>query len=229
MKIWRDIGAWIAASILLLWRLTCRFRIVNDPRPHLRSQRRPYIYALLHAHQIAAVMINDEKRLAAMVSRSRDGDLLVPFLRLRRVVSVRGSTRKRNNDKGGREALRQLQVYLGQQIPALLAVDGPRGPRNIVHRGVAMLSRASGATIVPVIVVAKRRWVLERTWDRLQIPQPFTHITMVFGQTIDAASAADDDALRTQVRGSLSELEARYDPQEAHHVDATRPLPLCES
>ena len=91
---------WVLGLLLVCWRRTCRYRVVNDPRPRLRDLGRPYIYALLHAHQVAAVFVNDEERLAAMVSRSRDGDLLVPSLSLRRVQAARGSTSKRAQDRG---------------------------------------------------------------------------------------------------------------------------------
>src|SRR5262245_50209661 len=94
MRLLHAILGWLAALVLLAWRLTCRYRVENDPRPALRAGGRPYVYALLHAHQVAAVFCNDERRMAAMVSRSLDGDLLVPSLHARRVIPVRGSTRK---------------------------------------------------------------------------------------------------------------------------------------
>src|SRR6185436_3062238 len=100
------------ALLVLLWRLTCRRRVIDDPRPALRAQGRSYIYALLHAHQLSALVVNDDHRMAAMVSRSVDGDRLVPILRARRVLAVRGSTRSRGNDKGGRPALAQLATLL---------------------------------------------------------------------------------------------------------------------
>ena len=92
------LAGWVLALLVLLWRLSCRYRVENDPRPALRAAGRPYAYALLHAHQIAAVFVNDEPRMAAMVSRSADGELLVPSLVLRRVRAVRGSSRKGARD-----------------------------------------------------------------------------------------------------------------------------------
>ncbi len=101
MRVLRIALGWAMGLVLLCWRQTCRYRVVNDPRPRLRELGTPYIYALLHAHQMAAVFVNDEERLAAMVSRSADGDLLVPSLTLRRVRAARGSTRRKGKDKGG--------------------------------------------------------------------------------------------------------------------------------
>src|SRR5262245_13952600 len=125
----------VAALVVLLWRATSIRRVIDDPRPALRAQGRGYIYALLHAHQISALVVNDDRRMAAMVSQSVDGTRLVPILRARRVLAVRGSTRSRGRDKGGRSALAKLGDLLRAGVPSLLAVDGPLGPRTHVHRG----------------------------------------------------------------------------------------------
>jgi lysophospholipid acyltransferase (LPLAT)-like uncharacterized protein len=105
MRVLRIALGWVLALILVCWRQMCRYRVVNDPRPRLRELGRPYIYAILHAHQMAGFLANDEQPLAAMVSRSRDGDLLMPILKLQRVRAARGSTRKDGQDKGGSAAL----------------------------------------------------------------------------------------------------------------------------
>src|SRR6185295_1362604 len=99
------------------------------------------------------------------------GDWLVPLCRVRRIVPVRGSTGQGGEDKGGRTALAGLADGVRTGLPALLAVDGPRGPRNGVHRGVVDLARETDACIVVAGVFApKSRFVLEHTWDRTQLP-----------------------------------------------------------
>ena len=209
MKLIRTLFAWATAALMLLWRFTCRYSIVDDPRPTLRMAQRPYVYALLHAHQLAAVFINDEPLMAAMVSRSDDGDLLVPALKLRRVIAVRGSTRKQGRDKGGREALTELGHLVAQRIPALLAIDGPRGPRNYVNRGITDIARETHAIILPVVVVPSRRWELSRTWDRFQIPKPFSRIEMRFGTPIDLTNTnpEHDETTRQHISRNLVSLE----------------------
>ena len=220
MTFLRHLAAWIAAFVLLAWRLTCRYRVENDPRPTLRAAGRPYIYALLHAHQAAAVFVNDERVMAAMVSRSADGDLLTPSLRLRRVRAVRGSTRKRGVDKGGRQALAELSRLLAERVPVLLAVDGPRGPRNYVHRGVADLALDCNAVILPTLVLANRRWFLARSWDRFQLPRPFSTVRLIFGEPLVPNPNEEGESLRRRVGEQLDAIEAQYDPSE--HARTTR-------
>jgi lysophospholipid acyltransferase (LPLAT)-like uncharacterized protein len=186
----------------------------DDPRPALRAAGRPYIYAILHAHQVAAVLINDDPGIAAMVSQSKDGDLLVPSLRVTGVGAMRGSSRKAGRDKGGRRALELLEEHTRRGHPSLLAVDGPQGPRNHVHRGVIDLARSTGAAIVPCVIVPSRRWFL-RTWDRFQIPKPFCRLSMTFAPPLDPQAEPDDGRLRESVRAELDALEQRCDPAEA--------------
>ncbi len=214
MRTLRTIAAFSVALLTLLWRRTCRYEIVCDPRPALRAQKKPYAYALLHAHQIAAVFASDEPTLAAMVSRSADGDLIVPLLKLRHMRAVRGSTRKGDRDKGGAEALAMLTKLAFERVPVLFAVDGPRGPRNHVHRGIARLAQETGAAILPTLALPSRRWFLRRTWDRMQIPAPFCRIRLIFGAPLTPQPGGDPEDLRQKVARALDALEARYDPRE---------------
>ncbi len=209
------IAGWVLALLVLLWRASCRAVVRDDPRPALRAEGRSYIYAILHAHQVAAVLINDDRGIAAMASQSRDADLLVPSMRVTGVLAMRGSTRRGNRDKGGRRALDLLEEHTRRGLPSLLTVDGPQGPRNHVHRGVVDLARRTRATIVPCVIVPSRRWILRRAWDRFQIPWPFCRLSMTFAPPLDPRTMLDDARLRDTVRAALAELEQRCDPVEA--------------
>ena len=196
---------WVGACLLLLWRATCQFKITNDPRELLRVQRKPYIYALLHAHQIAGIIISDEKNLSAMLSRSRDGDLLIKALKVRGITAVRGSSARNGQDKGGQLALAQLQKHLEKGSPCLIAVDGPKGPRNYVHAGVINLAQKSNCAILPTAVVASRYWILKKTWDLMEIPKPFSTIQMLFGEPFMCSGNFEKD--RTELTKILGHLE----------------------
>jgi hypothetical protein len=56
--------------------------------------------AFLHAHQLS-IIIGSEPGTAAMVSRSRDGQLVVPALKLAGCVVFRGSKKSNNRARGG--------------------------------------------------------------------------------------------------------------------------------
>lgn len=194
--------AGLAKALIVLWRATCRRRVLNDPRPALRAQGQRYVYALLHEHQLAAVLANDEPRMAAMVSRSRDGDILAAALAATGVIAVRGSSQRDARNKGGLQALEVLAARVNAFVPALIAVDGPRGPRGRVRHGIVSLAQQTNAVVLPVTIRASRHRRLRNTWDRTLIPLPFCTVFLHFHRPI-ACTKASTDAV-AQIAASLA-------------------------
>ncbi len=220
MPLIRTIGSWFLAIALLGLRATCRIAIHDDPRPKLRAAAEPYVFSILHAHQVSAA-IGREKNTAAMVSQSADGQLLLPGFWALGIKAIRGSNRSQHQDKGGRSALKQLITHVRNGSPAYLAVDGPRGPRNHVRKGIAVLSRETGAVVLNIIGVPQRRWILRGAWDRIQIPKPFCRIDAYFAEPLRPKDTETVEQYRRRIEASLNELEAKFDPTEAGAPSAT--------
>lgn len=213
------LGPWFIALAMLILRATCRARIHDDPRPVLRANGARYVFSVLHAHQIAAATCR-ERGTAAMVSQSRDGDFVAVGLRLLGIKTIRGSSRRRGEDKGGLSALRSLGEHVRSGHPAYLAVDGPRGPRNRVHKGIAVLSQQSGAAVLNAVAVPTRRWIFKRTWDRFQIPKPFCRIDVYVAVPIWPEQGEPVEQYRRRIERSLCQLESIRDAAEAGHAEA---------
>lgn len=217
----------LAACVFVLWRASLRVRVEDDPRPALRAAGRRYVYAILHAQQLGFMLLSDDVPILAMVSASQDGDWLVPLCRARRIIPVRGSTGQRGVNKGGRAALAGLADGVRRGLPALLAVDGPRGPRSSVHWGVVDLARETDACIVVAGVFLPRwRSILARTWDRTQLPRPFSTLTGRFRPPVDPRDFADRASLRARITAELLALEQTFDPDEARHAGRV-PAPVA--
>jgi lysophospholipid acyltransferase (LPLAT)-like uncharacterized protein len=199
---------------MLLLRATCRVRLHNDPRAKLRAAGVPYIYSVLHAQQLAAATCGD-RGTAAMVSQSRDGEYVARGLSAVGIKPIRGSSKRQGQDKGGLSALENLIEHVRGGSPAYLAVDGPRGPRNRVHKGIAVLSQKTGAAVLNVAVVPSRRWIFARSWDRFQIPWPFCRIDTYFGTPIEPRQGESVEEYRRRIEESLNALEVLRDPAEA--------------
>ncbi len=207
--------SWAAALAVLILRITCKIHLHDDPRELLRSNGRTYIYAVMHAHQVSAA-IDGEPGTGAMVSKNFDGQIIVPALWMRGIVPFRGSgQRKGKASKGGLAALEQLEQHVKSGKPAYLAVDGPAGPRGVVHKGAAVLSMQTGAAVLPMIAIASKRWVLTKAWDRLQIPKPFARIDGYFGKPLYAAAGESSDSFRLRIQSAIYELEQRHDRSES--------------
>ena len=79
----------------------------------------------------------------------------------------------RLESRGARKALLQL-VREARGHATAFTVDGPRGPARVAQPGAVWLSKATGNPVIPVPLPRPRRhWTL-RSWDRTQIPKPFT-------------------------------------------------------
>jgi lysophospholipid acyltransferase (LPLAT)-like uncharacterized protein len=208
------LGPLAIAALMLILRWTCRVRLHNDPRPALRESGEPYIYSVLHAQQLAAATCGD-RGTAAMVSHSQDGALVAIGLKCVGITPIRGSSRGRRQDNGGISALNNLIDHVRGGKPAYLAVDGPRGPRNRVHKGIAVLSQQATAVVLNAVVVPSKRWFIKRSWDRIQIPVPFCRIDTYFAIAIRPQVGESIESYRRRIESSLNELETIYDPGEA--------------
>ena len=213
------LGPWCIALGMLILRATCRVRLHSDPRLKLRVDGARYVYSVLHANQIAAATCGD-RGTAAMVSQSRDGDFVSLGLKLAGIKTIRGSSRRSGKDKGGLSALSNLVEHVRTGHPAYLAVDGPRGPRNRVHKGIAVLSQQTGAAVLNVVAVPTRRWIFKRSWDRFQIPKPFCRIDISFAEPIWPQQDEPIELYRRRIEQSLCQLELLGDPSEAGNAEA---------
>ncbi|TWU00350.1 hypothetical protein Pla108_12990 [Botrimarina colliarenosi] len=222
MKIPPQWIAWPIAAVVLLFRWTCRLRVYNDPRPELKRRGVRYAYSILHGHQLAAA-INTEPNTAAMVSQSGDGELMVRAFLALGVTPVRGSSRKNGRDRGGAAALDALTEHVASGTgPAIIAVDGPRGPKGCVKKGIAALADRADAAVLNVVLIPKWRLRITPSWDRFQVPIPFTRIDAYFAEPIRKRPNEGVEALRRRIEDSLNALEAEHDPTEARAGEALR-------
>jgi len=208
------LGPWFIAALMVLLRWTCRVRLHDDPRAELRAKGVPYIYSVLHAQQLAAATCGD-RGTAAMVSQSRDGAYVALGLKAVGITPIRGSSKRQGEDKGGLSALVNLIKHVRSGKPAYLAVDGPRGPRNRVHKGIAVLSQKTGAAVLNVVVVPSRRWIFKKSWDRFQIPWPCCRVDTHFAEPITPIVGESVEAFRRRIEESLNAMELLHDAEEA--------------
>jgi lysophospholipid acyltransferase (LPLAT)-like uncharacterized protein len=210
------LAPWLIAAYMLLLKRTCRVRFHNDPRPLLRDAKRPYVFSVLHAHQLAAATCGDHG-VAAMVSQSRDGGAIALGLRAVGIKPIRGSSRRCGQDKGGLAALIELINHVRSGQSAFLAVDGPRGPRNRAHKGIAVLAQKSGGVVINAAVIPSRRRIFTRSWDRFQVPLPFCRVDCYFAAPILPQTGESVETFRRRIEASLNQLEVLHDPLEASH------------
>jgi hypothetical protein len=90
-------------------------------------------------------------------------------------------------------------------------VDGPRGPARKAQAGAVWLAGATGNPLLPFHAEAARHWTA-RSWDRTQVPKPFSPVALAIGAPIEVPrdpDAAMIEKKRVELEHALYALEAR--------------------
>ncbi|MDO8679461.1 MAG: lysophospholipid acyltransferase family protein [Acidobacteriota bacterium] len=146
------------------------------------------ILALWHGRILAATPYFQRRGIVAMASENFDGEWIARLLQKFGYGAARGST-----SRGGAMALRQL-VRQVKAHGVAFTLDGPRGPAEVAQPGAVWLAKATGNPLLPFHSEAASSWTL-KSWDRTQIPKPFTTVAMAIGKPIYVPRDADDRAL----------------------------------
>ncbi len=136
-----------------------------------------------------------------MISRSRDGQLISEIGSRLGLRAARGSSSRH----GASAALAALHAAKDRNIDLVITPDGPRGPRYVVQPGVLRLAQATGRPIVSITAHVRWKKVLN-SWDRFQVPIPFSRCELVTGEPIfvpSDATEADLEKLAERVAESL--------------------------
>ncbi len=144
-----------------------------------------------------------KRRMAAMVSASRDGGMLARILELFGVEPVRGSSSRR-----GPQALREMVSWSERGYDLAITPDGPRGPCYQVQEGVISTAQLTGLPIVPIS--CHLTWKIRpNSWDRFQIPLPFARCRITAGPIMRVSretSEAEREALRAQLEQTMKAI-----------------------
>jgi lysophospholipid acyltransferase (LPLAT)-like uncharacterized protein len=144
-----------------------------------------------------------QRRMAAMVSASRDGGLLAQILEHFGVEPIRGSSSRR-----GGQALIEITSCAERGYDLAITPDGPRGPRYEVQEGVITTSQLTGLPIIPVSY--HLNWKIKlNSWDGFQIPLPFARCSVVLGEPMVVSREVSDEqreSLRKQLEQYLREI-----------------------
>ena len=185
---------------------TCRWQV--DGFEHydaIRATDRQPIFAFWHGRILSATYFWRGRGIVVMTSENFDGEWIAQVIQRFGYTTARGST-----SRGGARALVQLRRDVRNGQPAAFTVDGPRGPARSVQPGAVWLASLTGRPILPFHIEADRYWSA-RSWDRTQVPRPFSRIVMAIGEPIEVPADAAEAALeasRMVLERSLSRLSA---------------------
>ncbi len=162
-----------------LWALTLRYKIEDRAGVVGKVTAQNYIASLWHNRLLIFPFVLrrffPDRHGAALISASRDGELLADAIKRFDYDVVRGSS-----SRLGASAILQLSQTLASGRDVVITPDGPRGPVYELGPGIVFLAQKSGAAVVPVNIEYSSCWRL-KSWDRFILPRPFAKVHVIIG------------------------------------------------
>lgn len=199
---WKKAAAWLAGLLVRLWCRTLRMHLDDASRAMLAPERGATLFVLWHNRLFPAADLTRRfrpgRRIHCLISASKDGAWLSAFFESVGLRAVRGSS-----SRGGREAAAELVEALRAGHDAGITPDGPRGPIYVCKPGSVVIARRAGVRVLLIGVAAESVWRLG-SWDRFQLPLPFSRVRLSLREFAPADLEGDDALARLQ--SALREL-----------------------
>ncbi len=141
-------------------------------------------------------------KVAILISRHRDGELIANIVEKLGFKTVRGSTGK---GKGGERAFLKMLKLLKEGYCVAITPDGPRGPREKVKLGVVKLSLTSGIPIYPLTFACSSCFTLS-SWDKFKIPKPFSRCKVLLGSPLRPKDFSSEEEMGLKLEKELKSL-----------------------
>ncbi len=203
-------GAFLIRMLALTWRIEWRG---TRNLEKARKESGQVVFAVWHGRLLALSWTHRKRNIHVLASEHYDGDLMGRIIERLGFGHVKGST-----TRGGARAIRDLTSLLRSGIDVGLTVDGPRGPRSRVKQGVVEIGRIANCAIVPVTDSARKRHLF-RSWDRFQLPAPFTRIVVEYGEPLIIPEKAGSESIeveRLRLQEILTSMTAALDSELGH-------------
>jgi len=172
----------------------------------LIKEKRNFVLAFWHGTMVIPWFAHRNLKLLAIISQSKDGDLLAKILRNWNYKVVRGSS-----SKGGEVALQIMIDHAKHECAVAITPDGPRGPNFKMKAGAVITAKKSGVPLVLVGAGYKSKIKLH-SWDNFEVPLPFSKVQLVYSEPIliDGSLSRDETSkIILQCEEKLNELQKR--------------------
>ena len=193
--------------MLQIWARTLRYEVDDRAGVAGKPVTENYIGALWHNRLLIFPLVLrwflPNRHGAALISASRDGDLLADAIHRFGYDVVRGSS-----SRLGASAILQLTEALAAGRDVVITPDGPRGPAYELGPGIIFLAQKSGAAVLPMNLEFSHCWRLG-SWDRFIVPRPFSKVRVLIGQLyrVGATNTPDEfEAERLSLQNAMMSL-----------------------
>ena len=158
----------LGAHSLAVYQFTKNVQI--DPKSN-------YLYALWDQEKLGVLFYFRNQQITAVVSLSKWGNFMSVILQFFGYRTVRGSS-----SEGAIRALLGAIKELKKGYSIVASLDGPKGPRFEMKKGIVKMSEKTQTPIVPIRAYFSLYYTVEPSWSKLRIPLPFSKIDIYIGE-----------------------------------------------
>lgn len=176
---YRTLGNLILKHSLDLLCKTLRIEIINQKIvEELERQNQNYVLAFWHGTMLLPWFVHRNKNFSALISMSKDGDLLAKQLKHWKYNVIRGSSHR-----GGDVALGIMIDCAKNDYSIAITPDGPTGPPLKFKAGAVITAKKSQIPLVLVGVGFEKKKQL-KSWDSFQVPLPFSKAKIIYSEPV---------------------------------------------
>jgi len=201
----RFIGQMFLTNIVTTLCKSLKVIKINDEAiKKLDNENKNYILAFWHGTMILPWYVHGNPNCAALISKSKDGDLLAKILKHWNYTVVRGSS-----STGGDIALAIMIDFAKNDYSVTITPDGPRGPAHKFKAGAVITAKKSEVPLILAGVGYQKKKVLSN-WDKFEVPYFFSKAKIVYSEPIFIVanlSYEDTSNIISNCENKLNELQ----------------------
>lgn len=168
------------------------------------------ILTFWHCCTFAGAYYFRQQGIVVMSSQNFDSECLAGGL-----VRLGYGLAKGSSSRGGLKALAEMARSLRNGKDAGFTVDGSSGPRYVAKPGPVILAKRSGDAIACFHISLQRKIELH-TWDRTQIPIPFSRAFILKAPPIYVARDVTEEELNNKIAEMQRTLDDLRERAEGH-------------
>lgn len=163
----------------------------------------PKVVAFWHNEMLAIWRYFSGNNFSAVVSLSKDGEILSYLLSSWKYKLIRGSSSKKGN-----EVLEQM-IEATRETSVFITPDGPRGPRHKMKAGAFIAAQRGQVPIFFLRCETSAKKQFHKSWDKFEFPLPFASIKIKVIDTFVISKDMTKDEINALIISAEEKMTAK--------------------